>query len=719
MGKRKSNNRQKSNNQKGHDPFLSEASTQNRNRQKGEWERNNCRENSDTDLNVPGQQNHNSIQNMEVNSFGDLPHKYDDRPRSQLGTQQNVSDQRTTFSHNYTSRTAHNHQCTIRDTQHEYHDSLKDDSVFPWSGKQNHKHHNHRNGNSETQQNDKQVYDNNQGYVCPDNFKGNKSLQDKRQFQGSYNYGRHSIKHYPNQDFHHYQNVNQERKPKAGHSQRFHEEDHKLRNLNCGHSSCSFCVAGSMQNCSIHCPQCNKGTEIVKRVEDLSIDFSPLDVHSNYSFNSAMAVSNLPSGGKLQAVSREAMNASASSEPKEKSPHYSNCLKAGVIVNAHCAKCDKWVCTECGRIDHSSNDCALVPYKESLSQMIQVKESVVENAHQNLKMSLSETKDFCDKLVTMSVTMETALDCIRKEQKQLEKMLEDSVQVEAHLQATVADMSTAKTLSETLSVFKMIDETVNDTLQWTSSLRSSHMNDRLKKLSKELLFTIVQTHSASTRMQINGVLAMHNVSNSELFSKLVYEGSRIYVSALMQIAPPSWSHALPLESIKCCIDSASALTFLELSCGGSHLGRVYIRLSGDTLRGRQFLTLCMGEEGPSFRNTHFHRIWWRGLPGEHVWLGDYDQGDGSGGTQTKNCIGNGISIEAGRKLPITAGLVAGRYEKKDVSSIFRIFTRDAKDVVEEAAFGQVESGLQYLEIAIKHNDIHDVIISDCGIVIEF
>lgn len=165
------------------------------------------------------------------------------------------------------------------------------------------------------------------------------------------------------------------------------------------------------------------------------------------------------------------------------------------------------------------------------------------------------------------------------------------------------------------------------------------------------------------------------------------------------------------------MDSASALTFLDLSWGGSH-GRVYIRLTGDSMRGRQFLILCTGEEGPSFRNTHFHRVWWKGLPGEHVWGGDYDQSDGSGGTQVKNADVNEMPSEAGRKLPITAGLVAGRYEKKNISSIFRIFTKDAKDVEEEAAFGQVEYGLQFFVDAINHNNIQDVIISDCGIVIE-
>lgn len=168
-----------------------------------------------------------------------------------------------------------------------------------------------------------------------------------------------------------------------------------------------------------------------------------------------------------------------------------------------------------------------------------------------------------------------------------------------------------------------------------------------------------------------------------------------------------------------CIDNGSALTFLDLSWGGQFRGRVYIRMTGKTTRGLQFVMLCTGEKGPSFLNSHFHRIWWKGLPGEHIWGGDVDKGDGSGGMSLiGNVDGNAKLAESCWKMPITAGLVAGRYETKNASSIFRIYTKDAKDAEEEAAFGRVEYGLQFIDAAVNWNNIKDVVVSDCGVVIE-
>lgn len=168
------------------------------------------------------------------------------------------------------------------------------------------------------------------------------------------------------------------------------------------------------------------------------------------------------------------------------------------------------------------------------------------------------------------------------------------------------------------------------------------------------------------------------------------------------------------------MDRSSTLAFLDLSWGGSDKRRVYIRLTGDTIRGRQFVRLCTGETGSCFRGTHFHRIWWKDLPGEHVWAGDYEKGDGSGGKTVCNDQGKQTPTQAGRVCPVTEGLVAGRYEKDNISSIFRIYTRGDKDqhVKEEAAFGQIEFGLDIIKEATKLKDITDVKIEECGIVLE-
>ncbi|KAK4321813.1 hypothetical protein Pmani_007440 [Petrolisthes manimaculis] len=56
--------------------------------------------------------------------------------------------------------------------------------------------------------------------------------------------------------------------------------------------------------------------------------------------------------------------------------------------------------------------------------------------------------------------------------------------------------------------------------------------------------------------------------------------------------------------------------FLELSVGGRCLGRVYIHLWTEMRRAHQFLTLCMGTLGPSYRGAKSREVRNQGKPGE-------------------------------------------------------------------------------------------------------
>lgn len=99
-------------------------------------------------------------------------------------------------------------------------------------------------------------------------------------------------------------------------------------------------------------------------------------------------------------------------------------------------------------------------------------------------------------------------------------------------------------------------------------------------------------------------------------------------------------------------------------------------------------------------------------------MGDYDCEDGRGGSLPR-AVQEDIKELSNKKsqVPINAGLVAARYGNK--STIFRVYTRESTDVKEEFAFGQVEYGLQVLKDVVKDiKNITDVIISDCGVVVE-
>ena len=126
--------------------------------------------------------------------------------------------------------------------------------------------------------------------------------------------------------------------------------------------------------------------------------------------------------------------------------------------------------------------------------------------------------------------------------------------------------------------------------------------------------------------------------------------------------------------------------------------------------------LCSGEKKHSFLGTLFHRNSWKGLPGHHIWSGDFYNSDGSHG----KCIlkpKDGHFDANPTNVPITKGLVAARNGFDDISSIFKIYIKGCSKGIENGAFGEVIEGFQYLEYLSNLDDISSAYIYDCGNVI--
>ncbi|KAK3858348.1 hypothetical protein Pcinc_035459 [Petrolisthes cinctipes] len=407
------------------------------------------------------------------------------------------------------------------------------------------------------------------------------------------------------------------------------------------------------------------------------------------------------------------------SKEKKWSPHGGRCLEDKADIVSHCATCQLWLCEDCAKIDHTGPSCMLIPQHETLLQMMQSSRTDAQNTCRSLQHFKREIVTYQEQLQSCKAIMESALDCIKKEEKRLEKVAEESTEAEANIRKIVED-KTHTDLPESLSVLQSLGMAMSQSQKWVKGVLSTLLDDKTHKLSKELLVTTVQLHLASAENRAcREVLALHTINSSPVCSKIKTDGVRLFIHSLEYMTPPSGARGLQLDCVKKCMDKTSTLTFLDLTWGKSASGRVFIRLLGQISRAQNFLKMCTGENGPSFRGTRFHRMWWKGQPGEHIWAGDYDKGDGSGGILPSDLSEDNEKYpESCHKLPITAGLVAGTYVKQCNSSIFRIYTKESKDTMEDAAFGRVEFGLQVLDAAIKHNKITDITISDCGIIIE-
>lgn len=157
------------------------------------------------------------------------------------------------------------------------------------------------------------------------------------------------------------------------------------------------------------------------------------------------------------------------------------------------------------------------------------------------------------------------------------------------------------------------------------------------------------------------------------------------------------------------------LVFLDLCWPRSKQQRVLIRLDPDTPMGRQFVLLCTGQRGPSYANTRLWGVGSKGLPGERLWLGDYERSDGSGGAALLPNLNRGQYRKSGR-----AGALWGTWQWNGSArgAQFGITTRDKQDGgVWSDVFGEVVEGMDCLAAAIQHSDITEVNVVDCGVVL--
>ncbi|XP_064102754.1 uncharacterized protein LOC135212938 [Macrobrachium nipponense] len=524
------------------------------------------------------------------------------------------------------------------------------------------------------------------------------------------------------------------------------------KSLPCGHSVCSICLMGLLEG-TPRCKTCGAKFEDKREFDNYPTDYQLQGIIEAMHMEESADVrreenrlSRQSSEHSKQVVTvgsdEPGKNARKRDRPlsQERSPHGSRCLEIGIKPSHYCALCLKWVCERCGQIEHSQNKCYLIPKAEALGQMNKAQKDGAKSAQEALESTLTELTKYEESLDSFSLVMQAAFESILTEKERVKSMKEVGLKKIKGLNAVVEDLPNVKNLPEALAAINLVESKCMETQVWQEDNLMGTLDQRkVVNITKEILLcTVFMKLMAENEARPCGhLLAQHHVNGERVYSHLEANGGRVLVYALRKIKTvPVGSRAVSLNSILTCLDRASSLTFLDIDLNGVRKERVFIRLTGDTVRGRQFLALCTGMLGPSFRKTPFHRMWWKGRPGEHLWGGDYDHRDGSGGTSLLEHMKEEIDAKPlGRKVPVTAGLVAGRYEQGNVSSVFRIYTKGQKTesrrgayggyadppeetAEDEAAFGQVEHGLGVLQEAIEHGNIQDVTIIDCGIVIE-
>ncbi|XP_069167570.1 peptidyl-prolyl cis-trans isomerase-like [Procambarus clarkii] len=209
------------------------------------------------------------------------------------------------------------------------------------------------------------------------------------------------------------------------------------------------------------------------------------------------------------------------------------------------------------------------------------------------------------------------------------------------------------------------------------------------------------------------VMAVQEDQDGRRSARITLQDGQLYLHPLLRQPTPAHAHTLQESEVVGVLEPSCTLVFLDLGWAGSTRGRVTIRLTPDTPLARQFVLLCTGQRGHTYRNTKLLWVWNKGQPGERVGGGDYESNDGEGGAPLLPDL-QGQYRESGRAGTVWALWGPG----SPWCAQFVITTRDLQDDLQwPRVFGDVVSGLDVVRAAVNHSDITEVTVVDCGVVL--
>ncbi|XP_071542619.1 uncharacterized protein [Panulirus ornatus] len=154
------------------------------------------------------------------------------------------------------------------------------------------------------------------------------------------------------------------------------------------------------------------------------------------------------------------------------------------------------------------------------------------------------------------------------------------------------------------------------------------------------------------------------------------------------------------------------LVFLDLKDGDEALGRVYIILQTQYRRAQQFVSLCLGDRGPSYQGSYFHSVLRRGNVGEGLIGGDYEGKAGKGGA----AIFDGIEDKQEVPKRCEKGMVVCASLRSETAAQFLISVKDGPRPRMVFPFGRVCEGLDVVDAACRR-PAFSVSVADCGLVL--
>ncbi|RXG59626.1 Peptidyl-prolyl cis-trans isomerase A2 [Armadillidium vulgare] len=433
------------------------------------------------------------------------------------------------------------------------------------------------------------------------------------------------------------------------------EGETRPRSLSCGHTFCSGCVCSILNDEGLLCPTCRTHHEVFK-LEHIAINYGLLDI---------LKIVGSPEEDDEGAKPREKDSSAPSSVECDTPVPDDCCAEHGEMWQYRCVPCDKWMCSRCLVVEHLDKGCRVISSRQALEELLIMQRNTSE-------VSLK----FYDAKIVKLAQYDSLLEYHLHKQEILLNGLSELIEKQNH-------------------VIKLVREE-------REQLQSVLEEGKIKR--NALDFSLEKTKHADTQREFSYLLKEIRGWDTKL-------SDWVKISATPFEESETKSISLKYSSVRLLTAVNTPVCFLSLSKDDIYFGRIYIRMLSPSKRSHQFRLLCTGERGPCYKSSTFFSLQKAGEPGECLLGGDYNCGDGTGGTPLLEGIKPGTEY---REL-VSEGLVAG--SNGDHSALFGIFLKDWSGV-SDTAFARVIKNLRLLQLAVATvRDIKELKVSDCGVVI--
>ncbi|XP_069180673.1 tripartite motif-containing protein 59-like [Procambarus clarkii] len=497
------------------------------------------------------------------------------------------------------------------------------------------------------------------------------------------------------------------------------------RTLPCGHTFCSQCIDNAMKNGQLSCPSC-RAQHTATAATQFLINYGMEAFIRKLKGMEVVPVTTVPTKpnkAPTRGISKK-LRSLVEEQKSSISSLITSCKEVLSQLGEYRGQLGDW---KTQHLQLQDRLYALVEQNKSAMKLLELEDtSVVDMTTQGEegKTQLQAMLGSLDTVITaqeVGTTIDTADECSMKVEDWLQKC-----------QELFPDVNTVHTSVK-------VQETIREALEMTTTETGAtadpvHLGDsdssimtKVKEITGEIPQKEITVEDLRRRIrepvkrlvEAGRVVAVQEDQDGRRSARITLQDGQLYLHPLLRQPTPAHAHTIQESDVVGVLDPSCTLAFLDLGWAGSTRGRVTIRLTPDTPLARQFVLLCTGQRGHTYRNTKLLRVVDKGRLGECVGGGDYESNDGKGGAQLLPDL-QGQYRESGQAGAVWSWSVVAFFWRLGgpKSAQFTITTRDHQGGGQwPYVFGDVVSGLDVVRAAVNHSDITEVTVVDCGVVL--